>query len=308
LLLLIAVAGLGLETRLIPPAELRKRIPMTAISDFTKLPLSVRTPDFVMTSSEAAPLFSLRGQNKRGKHWEVILRDASRGAWRTDVRASRTYYFAGYPGAAGSGPATWILALSFDGGGQPVPFFVMTHGSYDAKGIEDVLDLDGTGPDLLEQSYWGNIRDDPGYYVTTLYEQRGFYWSRSDGRHGTHIFPTFEKWSVMWKDRPAELMTDPPSKQPVRDSSNDPAAGLHTKIIGTEENAVRVGPEVGCENVSVQVLVTDSADGRRIDLQPDTQSLTTLARNQKNVVLTGLYRWSGSRECDASIMWVSTVR
>lgn len=288
------------------PTELRKRVLMTSLSDFEKFPISVRTPDFVLTSSEVGPIFSVRGQDKRGQRWQVILRDAVRGAWQSGVRERRTYYFAGYTGAAGSGPATWILALSFDEGGKPVPFFVTTHGGYSAKGVEDVLDLDGTGPELLEQSYWGNIRDDPGYYVTALYQQRGSYWYRSDGRHGTHVFPTFEKWSVMWKDRSAQLLDNPPSNRPVRDSSNDPAAGMQTKIIGAQENTIRVSPEVGCEFVTPGILVADSATGRKIDLQPATQELASLAKTHASVVLTGFYRWPGSKGCDASILWVTT--
>ena len=148
---------------------------------------------------------------------------------------------------------------------------MVTHGSYDAKGVEDVLDLDPSGPELLEQDYWGNLMDDPGYYVTTLYQQRGPYWYRSDGRHGSHVFPAFEKWSVMWSGRPPELVASAPHKRPLRDSSNDPAAGIHTKILGTTESLVRVSPEVGWESVHVSVFVTDSADGRTIDLQPDQQ-------------------------------------
>ncbi|MGH9549489.1 MAG: hypothetical protein ACRD3W_08940, partial [Terriglobales bacterium] len=96
------------------------------------------------------------------------------------------------------------------------------------------MDLDGSGPELLEQSYWGNIMDDPGYYVTTLYRQRGAFWYRSGGRHGTHIFPAFEKWSVRWKDRPAVLVAGSPPGRPVPDSSNNPAAGIHTMVVGTE--------------------------------------------------------------------------
>ena len=307
-LLIFAAAGLCLETKLISPAELRKRVPMKSLSDFTRFPLSVRTADFVLASNEAGPLFSLQGRDKRGRRWQVILRDAARGAWRSDLGKSRTYYFAGYTGAAGSGPATWILALSFDEQGQPVPFFVTSHGSYDSEGVQDVLDLDGTGPELLEQSYWGNIRDDPGYYVTVLYQQRGPYWYRSDGRHGVHTFPAFEKWSVMWKGRPAELVANPLSERPVRDSSNDPATGIHTTITSTAENIVRVDPKVGCGELSVDVLVTDSQEGRKIDLQSDTQSLANLSKAHAPVTLTGLYHWLPGTGCDASVVWALTDR
>jgi hypothetical protein len=290
------------ESRLITPIELRKRVPMVAITDFMKLPLSVQTPDFVLRSNESSPLFSLHSLPSHGKPWEVVLRDAARGAWRSEVDGSRMYYFAGYTGAAGSGPDAWILALSFDAAGQPVPFFFVTHGSYDAKGIEDVLDLDGDGPEFLQQDYWGNIMDDPGCYVTTLYKQRGVYWRRSDGRHGAHLFPTFEKWSVAWKDRRPELIANPPSGRPVRDYSNDPGAGIRTTATVSSDNGLRVGPESGCGDVSVDVLVTDDSPGRKVKvLEPGEQAFPTLA--QAKVTLTGLYHWPKSDSCSAAIMW-----
>ncbi len=303
-LFVLASAGTCLETKLISPTELGKRVLMTEITDFTRVPLFVRTPDFLLSLDDVGSMFQLRGRDKRGRRWQVILRDAVREAWSCKVRGSRTYYFAGYTGGAGLAPETWILVISFDEAGRPVPFFVITHGSYDSNGIEDVLDLDGNGPELLEQSYWRSMQDDPGYYVTSLYQKRGPYWYRSDGRHGEHIFPAFEKWSVLWKDRPAELVADPRTES-VRDSGNDPAGGTHTKIIGVAGTRVRVGRETACESVGVNGVVIDSANGRRIDFQLAPGSLSALAREGKDVVLTGLYRWAGHAECDSSIMWIS---
>ena len=276
---------------------------MTQLTDFTKLPLSVRTPDFLLASDEFGPPFSLRGKDKRGHNWRVTLRDAARGAWRSDANGARTYYFDGYTGATGMGPATWILALSFDDSGRPVPFFVTTHGS-----IEDVLDLDGTGPQFLVQEYQGNIMDDPGYYVTTLYQQRGFYWYRSDGQHGAHVFPTSEEWSVMRKDQPAVLMTPPVFKRAVWDSTNDPAAGIRVEILSVGENSTfHVTPTSGCSSVSVGVVVWDTPAGRRIELEEFQQSLKTLPQARATIVLTGLYHWP-NRECGASVLWASTKR
>jgi hypothetical protein len=94
----------------------------------------------------------------------------------------------------------------------------------------------------------------------------------------------------------------------VRDSSNDPAFGIQTRILGAKENAIRVGGEVGCKEIFVQALVSDSAEGRTIDLQPKAQLFATLAREQAAIVLTGLYRWPKGNECDASILWVSPGR
>lgn len=300
---LLAVAAWSLETQLLSRAELLRRVPMTQLSDFKKIPLLVRTPDFVLTSGKEAVPFSLRGRDKRGRAWLVRLRDASIGAWRSETNGRRIYYFAGYTGATGMGPATWILALSFDQVSRPVPFFVRTHG-----GIEDVLDLDGTGPELLVQDYQGNIRDDPGYYVTTLYQQRGPFWYRSDGRHGAHVFPTSERWSVMWKGQPAVLTTPPVFKRAARDWSDDPATGIKTAITNVGQyGTFDVQPESGCGAVSPGVIVWDTHGGRSIEMEGFEQTLDTLAKAHARVVLTGVYHWSGT-DCDAGIAWATTER
>ncbi len=200
------------------------------------------------------------------------------------------------------GPATWLLVLSFDQVGRPVPFFITTHG-----GIDDVLDFDGTGPELLEQDYQGSMRDDPGYYVTTLYQQRGTYWYRSDGQHGAHMFPTSEKWSVTWKEQPAALTIPPVFKRAVLDSGNDPATGIKAVVTGVGEyNTVHVGPESGCSVVSPGVVVRDTPDGRSIEMERFGQSLEILAKAHTIVVLTGVYHLSGSMDCNARIAWAST--
>jgi hypothetical protein len=303
LMLLFAVAGLCLESKLITPAELRTRVPMTMISEFSKFPIRVQTQDFVLASNETPPLFTLTGRDRRGKPWLVILRDAVHHAWATRGRGGRTYYFDGYTGAAGMGPFMWILAISFDTDGMPVPFFVVTHGTSSTNGIDDVLDLDGTGAELLEQDYWGSRMEDPGHFVTTLYQRRGAYWYRSDGRHGSHVFPTFEKWSVIWQGRAPELVERPSSKRPIRDSGNDPALGIRTEIIGAKGYVFQVLPEVGCTSVTLGVSVQDTGKGRTINLQP-LEELPALAKVHSPVILTGVYRWPDSKECDASILWV----
>jgi hypothetical protein len=296
--LIFSAAGLCLETQLLTPRDLSKRVPMKLITNFGNLPVSVRTPDFLITTSTKTPLFRLHGQDKNGRPWQVLLRDAARGAWRSQTSLSEAYYFSGYTGAAGSGPQTWILALSFDAAHQPVPFFVVTHST-----IEDFVDFDGRGPEFLEQAYWGSRMQDPGYYVTTLYQRRGPYWYRSDGQHGEHVFPTYEKWSVTWKDRPAEAVPRPSSKWEVRDASNDPATGIHATLLRAEEHLVTVNPEVGCKSVTVGLLVTDSPQGRTIELEPRAESLLPLAGVRSQVVLSGLYHWPEGGECDAEILW-----
>jgi hypothetical protein len=300
----LAIVATCLESNLLTPAELQKRVPMTRLTDFTKFPLRVRTPDFELTSTQTGPPFSLQGRNRKGRTWRVGLRDASRDAWRSEANGQRIYYFTGYTGATGSGPATWILALCFDELGRPIPFFIVTHGS-----IADVLDLDGTGPEILEQDYQGNIRDEPGYFVTTLYQRRGNYWYRSDGRHGAHMFPTSEKWPVTSPDKPAVLMIPSVFKRAVQDSSNDPAAGTKTEILSVGEyNTVGVKPESGCEIVSPGILVRDTPRGRSIEMEAFKESLNFLAEVHGIIVLTGVYHLQGGHGCSASILWASTDR
>ena len=75
--------------------------------------------------------------------------------------------------------------------GKPVPFYVTGRAKYNGPGIDDVLNLDGTGPELLQQD-WAETNWMPdsrsGYYIFTLYQQRGIYGYRADGRHGTRSF------------------------------------------------------------------------------------------------------------------------
>ena len=282
----MAVSAFGLETQLLSPSENRTRVPMKSITNFTQLPLFVRTPDFILRSQETDPFLSMTGRDHQGKPWRVVLPDASREAWQSDFKGRRTYYFSGYTGGAGLAPSTWILALSFDARGRPVPFYVMTHGS-----IDDVLDLDGSGPELLQQSYWGSMQNDPGYFVTVIYQKKGDYWYRSDGPHGSHVFPAFERWSVTWGNRPAELVTTPPASPDysLSDESNDPA------------NGIRLTPDLECKSVLPELSVTDSAAGRVISLGGEVR------KPRLGTILTGFHRRPG-RECHASILWETSAK
>ena len=140
------------------------------------------------------------------------------------------------------------------------------------------------------------MRDDPGYYVTTLYQKRGVYWYRSDGRHGGYMFPAYEKWPVMWRNRRAELVARPEVDWHVGASSNDPAAGVRATAMGAKENTIEVNPQVGCTYISVHVLVDDSVRACVINFEPAGDSFGKLARRHDDVVPHGA-------GCDASIVW-----
>jgi hypothetical protein len=300
----LTVPAYCLETALLSPAERAKRVPMTQFADFVNRRLPAQTLDFSLAVTESSPSYCLKGRDKEERPWRLCLRDAVHSGWRSAAKGTRTYYFTGYTGANGMGPLTWILALSFDDRGRPVPFFVYTPG-----GIEDVLDLDGTGPELLVQDYQGNRMDDPGYFVTTVYQQRGPYWYRSDGRHGEHAFRTSEKWSVATSREPAVLMNPPIFKWPPPALDNDPAGGIKAMITGAGEGiAVYINPNAGCREVQLGVLVRDSLAGRFIELEGFEESIKSLAKARASVLVAGIYRWRGGTECAASVLWASTDR
>lgn len=133
LLLLIATMAFSLDTQVIPDSDLSKRVPMTTVfylGSFLARP--VRTSDFTAREVDESVLV-------QGKRWRAILSPAIRGLWETNSNGRRTYYFAGYTGGAGMAPGTWLLILSFDEQGRPVPFYVVGRAQYDSRGIVDVL-------------------------------------------------------------------------------------------------------------------------------------------------------------------------
>ena len=171
-----------------------------------------RTPDFAVTRDEYYSIL-VRGHDKSGKQWQVMLPPPTHGLWETDTtNGTRTYYFAGYTGGAGMSPGSWLLVLSFDERGRPVPFYIRGYAVYDRTGISDILNLDGTGPELVQQN-WVETQWMPdtrsGYYITTLYQQKGAFWYRADGQHGTRTFPLYESGpcyrtrSLRWRQPPS---------------------------------------------------------------------------------------------------------
>lgn len=207
-----ALSCFGLATNLLTSADLQSRPKLTKLTGFRERPLGLGTPHRALIEDEH---FYLMGRDKQRRPWRLRLPDASHGGWRGTGVEDATYYFHGYTGGTGSAPSTWILALSFDDAGLPVPFYFYTQGS-----IEDLVNLDGKGPQLLQLDYWGNIMRDPG-------------------RHGSHLFPAFEKWPVRWRDRPAILVSPPESKESPFDRSNDPAAGIATTNLVPRQNRTR---------------------------------------------------------------------
>jgi len=256
----------------------------------------VRAPDFTVTRGPDGSVLA------QGKRWRAILSPSTHGLWETNLNGRRTYYFAGYTGGAGMAPGTWLLILSFDEQGRPVPFYIVGPATYNSQGIGDVLNLDGTGPELLQQD-WVETNWMPdarsGYYVTTLYQQRGLYWYRADGRHGERTFPLYEKWAILPGTKP-ELVAGPTVPQSLlADYGNDPRGGVRSSVHSSDGRRLQVGSGLGCKLDSVSLVVQDTRKGREIATIP-----STLPDNFQ-ATFTGVRRWPNSDLCSASIMWAT---
>jgi hypothetical protein len=208
----VAVSCFGLETNLLTPAELRTQVSLVSIAR------DASTPHFENKEADDGSHRFLQGTDKRSRTWKIDLPPVVREIWRDTGAGPSTYYLTGGTNWVGSAPHTWMLALSFDDRGSPVPFFATTHGS-----IQDLLNLDGKGPQLLLQDFVGDHWHNPGYYITTLYERRGHCWHRSDGRHGDHDFPAFERRFTNEQGKDAVLVARLPRVHSVSDLSNCPA-------------------------------------------------------------------------------------
>ncbi len=226
------------------------------------------------------------------------------------MNGARTYYFAGYTGGAGMAPGSWLLAISFDEQGRPVPFYITGYATYDKTGVSDVVNLDGTGPELLQQN-WEETHWMPdarsGYYITTLYRQRGLYWYRADGAHGTRTFPLYEKWAILPNTEP-QLVAAPELSSLLSDFGNDPSSGIRTRVLGLDQRGLQVGPELGCDIEFIDLVVEDSRAGRQVEAGYFYASnpgglLPDIARNRLSATFTGVNRWPGTNRCNASTVW-----
>jgi hypothetical protein len=148
-----------------------------------------------------------------------------------------------------------------------------------------------------------------GYYITTLYQERGIYWYRVDGRHGARTFPLYEKWAGLPNTQP-QLVAAPDLSSWLADYGNDPKFGIRSKILAMDDRGIHVGPELGCDLEFIDLAVVDSNAGRRIEAgyfyasRPGTL-LPDIARLRLPVTFTGVKRWPGTHRCVAATVWAS---
>jgi hypothetical protein len=206
-------------------------------------------------------------------------------------------------------PDSWVIALSFDDKGRPQPFHMLSNHARDANGIRDLLQLDSASPLLLHQ-YWlekwiGFFR--AGYYVTSAYRQRGPYWYKVNGVFGQVTFPAVEHLPELGA-KPRLVPAPDLDYNWDRDLGNDPRLGLQTKIVGIAKDRIKTDPDLGCDSISINVLVLDSRRGREIEVvelssEELTGMLPNIAHRPVAATLTGLHHWPKSRNCSASIAW-----
>src|SRR5581483_7717035 len=121
-------ALLALDTQVVPDKQIQlRRVPMDTVFYDRGPSRPVHTPDFVFSMDDV----TARGRDRYAKQWRAHLPDGIRGLWTAVWDGARTYFFAGYTGGAGMAPDSWVVALSFDSDGRPVPFIIKSSSAYD---------------------------------------------------------------------------------------------------------------------------------------------------------------------------------
>ncbi len=269
----------------------------------------VTTPDFVARFSDDRIV--LRGHDTTGHSWIATLPPSGRGIWRTGVGSKRTYYIVGYTGGNGIAPQTWVFAFAFDAQGKPIPFFVSSYSEYDENGLKDLLNLDGTGPQLIQQdwcdTHWDRSQTgmQSGLWLTTLYEQRNGYWYRNDGRHGLRTFPLYEKWSRWSPAQPQLVNNDSVPSRCTTDYGNDPAAGIKATISHFDDYEFQSEVNAGCRRFVASVVVRDSGRGREIEVEDPQVGplLRAVAKARRPVALSGISKSTLPEHCGVAVLW-----
>jgi len=127
----------------------------------------------------------------RGQGWSMELPDACafRAAYISDFdgNGQKDLLLRLFTGAAGTRPATDLIAILIDASGHP-------HFSrrYSFFGDPAVVDFDGDGRyEFIDSGYGGSKRDKHHYWYFVLYEARDAEWHRIDGKHGAIESPQY---------------------------------------------------------------------------------------------------------------------
>jgi hypothetical protein len=149
------------------------------------------------------------GRDVNGKPWVVHASPHMAGSlYQADLdRAGQAdLIYASLTGGVGMSPNAHILFLLRDRDQRPVALEMEGYFNFDAKGLAELLDLDGDGrAELVRQDY------DDGYWVTSLYEFRANRAHRIQGDHGGRIFPLYTRFTNQGNRTP---VTPKPHRHP----------------------------------------------------------------------------------------------
>lgn len=157
------------------------------------------------------------GTDLHGRTWTVTGGGLMGGALHSadlDHNGTTDILYASFTGGNGLAPPMHILTLMFDSTGRPVLSEMDGYFEIDARGIKDLLDLDGDGKaELLRQSF------DDGYWITSLYEAREARWQIIHGQHAGRQYPMYTRFT----NRANRIPTNPVAgRHPIEDIlSND---------------------------------------------------------------------------------------
>jgi hypothetical protein len=217
----------------------------------------------------------VEGKDKGGAAWRVRLGNLSGyGArlYTADLDRDRVndLVIVSPTGGNGLAPTSHFIALTFDEQGRPVTFEADGYFEEDARGVFDLLDLDGDGrAELLYMNF------DDGYWVTTIYEAEGGRWRRLDGAHGRRTYPLYTRFT----NRPNRRPTTPsPGRKPFTPDLSNAASALRGTLASYEwadlsqsENLKLFvnagGSQVTCSPVAwfgSFGVVSDSDEGREV--------------------------------------------
>ena len=208
-------------------------------------------------------------------------------------------------GGNGSAPTRIFIALLMDAAGRPVPAAFDGYFDSDAKGILDLLDLDGDGrAELVRQTF------DDGYWITSLYQAENGRWRLVQGQHGARHYPLFTRYT----HGPNRLAVVPPSsRHPREDDLSNILPSATALIERVALPSLRVG-SVDCNlngSLGGMIVIDSPAAGRRISTVGDPSDtaralLEEIRRAKHPVQIAGVRRRHKATGCAPETIWATS--
>ena len=219
---------------------------------------------------------AISGLDRGGAEWRVRLGNfaatPSTRFYSSDLDGDKTNDLVIFFPTGGNGlaPSSHLFTLTFDARGRPMPFEADGYFEEDARGILDLVDLDG---DRRAELVYMNFDD--GYWITNLYEAEAGRWRKVSGRHGAHSYPLYTRFTYRPNRRPT---TPTPGRHPFAPDLSNVAPVLRGTLnsyewadVGQSEDIKLLvssgGSDVACSPVSWYGsfgVVSDSPRGREV--------------------------------------------